>query len=94
MYTQTIGFSIVANSSTVSETGVSFSDSRSDVILAIRIVETKEITAMIVIAISAGINHIPIGKTPFFALSMYQHGSSLCNDFWRQNEKPASNFLP
>lgn len=68
MYTQTIGFSIVAYSSTVSEIGVSFSDSRSDVILAILIVETNEITEMIVIAIRAGINHIVIGKTPFFAL--------------------------
>ena len=91
MYTQTIGFSIVAYSSTVSEIGVSFSDFRSDVILAIFIVETNEITEMIVIAIRDGINHILIGKTPFFALSMYQHRSSLCNEF-QQGKRSLNNI--
>jgi len=81
IYTHTIGFNIVAYSSTVSEIGVSFSDFRSEVILAIFSVDTNEITEMIVMAIRAGINHIPISKTPFFALSMRQPGSSLCKHF-------------
>jgi len=85
IYTQTTGLSIVAYSSTVSEIGVSFSDFRWDVILAIFSVDTSEMAEIIVMAIRAGINHIPIDKTPFFALSMRQPGSSLCKDFFIMN---------
>jgi len=81
MYTQTTGLSIVAYSSTVSEIGVSFSDFRWDVILAIFNVDTSEMAEIIVMAIRAGINHIPIGKTPFFTLSMRQPSSLLCKDY-------------
>ncbi len=84
-YTQTMGFNIVAYSSTVSETGVSFSDFRSEVIFAIFNVETKEIAEMITMAMIAGINHIPIGKTPFFPLSMRQPSSLLCTTFIRKD---------
>jgi len=35
-------------------------------------------------AIRAGINHIPIGKTPFFTLSMRQPSPLLCKDFCYQ----------
>ncbi len=80
-YTHTIGLSIVAYSSTVSEIGVSFSDFRSEVIFAIFNVDTNEITQIIIMAIRAGINHIPIVKTPFFTLSMRQSSSSLCKHF-------------
>lgn len=68
MYTQTTGLSIVAYSSTVSEIGVSFSDFRLDVILAIFSVDTSEMAEIIVMAIRAGINHIPIRQNSFLYL--------------------------